>query len=95
MRIHFVSYSVLPLLALLNTVDTILTYYFFQRYGLDIERNPLINALLDIDHTAILFLVLKLSGSILILYYWVKVKKNKSLGQYHGNYWCSCLSCLY
>ncbi len=72
---HIISRSILPLLVVLNAVDAILLYYLFKEYGVDVERNHLITALLNFDNSAVLFLVLKLIGSALILYYWIKAEK--------------------
>lgn len=65
----------LPLLAVLNAADTVLSYYLFQIYGIDIERNPVIAYVLSLDESAFLFLGLKLGGSVFILAYWITAKK--------------------
>jgi hypothetical protein len=69
----------LPLLAVLNTVDAALSFYLFRIYGIGIERNPVINAVLKYDNTAFLLLALKLSGSVLVLAYWLTAKEIKPL----------------
>ena len=66
---------ILPLLAILNAADTLLSFYLFRIYGIDIERNPVIAYILRLDESMILFLGLKLGGSVFILAYWIAAKK--------------------
>jgi len=72
-----VGQMILPLLAVLNTVDAALSFYFFRMFGIGMERNPFYNEVLKYDHTALLLLAFKLSGSVFILAYWLTAKEIK------------------
>ena len=69
----------LPLLAVLSTLDAALSFYFYRIYGVGVERNPIVNAVLNYDNSAFLLLTLKLSGSAFVLAYWLTAKKIKPL----------------
>ena len=59
-----------PLLAILNLIDAFSSFSFFRLFGFDIERNPLISAILKLDDSAVLFLSLKLTLSLILILYW-------------------------
>lgn len=60
----------LVLLAVLNGFDAALSFCLFNIFGIEMESNPLISTVLNFDNTATSFLILKLSLSIALLYYW-------------------------
>ncbi len=62
--------TILPLLAILNAGDAILSFMLFQSFGVEIEKNPLILALLRVDTSAWSFLMIKLAFSIFLVWYW-------------------------
>ncbi|MBU2645266.1 hypothetical protein KKI24_11195 [bacterium] len=76
---HVVGQSILPLLAFLNAADAVLSTYLLRIYGIEIDRNPVIAAVLSFDNTANVYIVLKLAGSALILIYWITAKKIRPL----------------
>lgn len=73
--VNLIAQITLPLLAALNTVDTVISFYLFKLYGIEIEQNPVIVYVLNLDKSASLFLGLKLCGSVFILVYWLTAKK--------------------
>lgn len=64
-----------PALAILNLIDTFLSYYFFQAFGVDVEANPLVRLLITIDTSKVSYLVAKVGFSVILLVYWKKAKQ--------------------
>lgn len=71
-----------PFLASLNAADALLSYYLFQRYGLDVEQNPLIRWVLQTDGSVLLFLVLKLGASAILMAYWALANRPRFVIQF-------------
>ena len=69
----------LPLLAILNTADTLLSFWIFRIFGIDEELNPVIKVVLAADNSAILFLILKIGLSLVLFAYW-KMASNIKTG---------------
>lgn len=72
---HLIGRIILPLLAVLNAADTVLSYYLFRIYGIGISKNLVTSYVLSLDESAFLFLGLKLGGSVFILAYWITTRK--------------------
>ncbi len=65
---------IIPILAALNAFEAILSFCLFRIFGIDIELNPLISMMLNLDNSLVLFLGLKLGFSAVLVYYWKTAK---------------------
>ncbi len=74
----------LPTLSLLNLLDAFLFHFFFQEFGIGIEKNPLVSNLLQFDPSGTVFLVVKTAFSIVLFLYWLKAARIKI--------WIECLA---
>lgn len=60
----------LPVLAALNIVDALFSFWIFKLFGIDEELNPVVSAILQLDGSALLFLSLKIGLSLFLVTYW-------------------------